>query len=115
MKWLWAVSEETHPTTCKMPARLESFMDPMSIIKEYSGCKLHMKHSRISSVFLESVYCFVTGEQRLDGAHASLFDAKAQYYLVKDNNFGAYTEKADSVMDIEDVWRASHERVQAQK
>jgi hypothetical protein len=82
MKWLWAVSKETHPTTCKMPARLEYFMDPMSVIKKYSGCKLHMKHSGISGVSLESVYCFVTGEQGLDGAHdSSLFDAQAQYYV----------------------------------
>jgi hypothetical protein len=44
-----------------------------------------------------------------------LFDAQAQCYVVKDNRFRAYTDKADSVMDIEDVWRASHERVQAQK
>jgi hypothetical protein len=32
MKWLWVVSEEKHPT-CKMPAWLEYFMDPMSVIK----------------------------------------------------------------------------------
>jgi hypothetical protein len=35
--------------------------------------------------------------------------------VVKDNCFQAYTDKADSVMDIEDVWRANGERVQAQK
>jgi hypothetical protein len=45
MKWLWAMSKETHPTTCKMPAQLEYFMDPMPVIKKYSGCKLHMKHA----------------------------------------------------------------------
>jgi hypothetical protein len=47
MKWLWVVSEELHPTTCKMPTQLKYFMDPMSIIKKYSGCKLHLKHSGI--------------------------------------------------------------------
>jgi hypothetical protein len=35
-------------------------------------------------------------------------------YVVKDNHFPAYTDKADSVMDIEDVWRANHERVRVQ-
>jgi hypothetical protein len=44
-----------------------------------------------------------------------LFDAQAQYYVVKDNRFQAYTDKADSVMDIEDFWRANRDRVQAQK
>jgi hypothetical protein len=47
MKWLWVVSEELHPTTCKMPTQLKYFIDPMSII-QYSGCKLHAKHSGIS-------------------------------------------------------------------
>jgi hypothetical protein len=42
---IWFVSEETHPTTCKMPARLEYYMDPMSVIKKYSGFKLHTKHA----------------------------------------------------------------------
>jgi hypothetical protein len=62
-------------------------MDPMSIIKKYSGCNLRMKHSGISCVSLESVYCFVTGEQGLDGAHDSSFHAQVQYYVVKDNHF----------------------------
>jgi hypothetical protein len=74
-----------------------------------------VKHSGISGVSLESVYCFVTGEQGLDGAHDSLFDAQAQYYVVKDNRFQAYTDKADLVMDIKDVCRDNGERVQAQK
>jgi hypothetical protein len=45
-------------------------------------------HSGISGVSLErtSVYCFVTGEQGLDGAHDSLLDAQVQYYVVKDNH-----------------------------
>jgi hypothetical protein len=115
MKWLWVVSEELHPTTCKMPTQLKYFMDPMSIIKKYSGCKLHTKHSGISGMSLASVYCHVTGEHTLDGAHDSLFDAQAQYKVVKDNRFRDYTDKAESLMDIEDVWRANHERVQAQK
>jgi len=66
-------------------------------------------------VSVESVYCFVTGEQGLDGAHDSLFDAQTQYYVVKDNRFQAYTDKADLVMDIEDVCRDNGERVQAHK
>jgi hypothetical protein len=61
------------------------------------------------------VYCFVTGEQGLDGAHDSLFDAQVQYYVVKDNHLRAYTDKADLVMDIEDVCRDNGERVQAHK
>jgi hypothetical protein len=40
--------------------QLEYCMDPMSVIKKYSGCKLHMKHSGISGVSLESVYCHIT-------------------------------------------------------
>jgi hypothetical protein len=63
-------------------------MDPMSVIKKYSGSRLHMKHSGISGVSLERVYCFVTDDQWLDGAHDSLFDAEqAQYYVVKDHCF----------------------------
>jgi hypothetical protein len=46
MKWLWVVSKEIHPTTCKVPACQEwYFMDPLSVIKKYSGCSLHMNHS----------------------------------------------------------------------
>jgi hypothetical protein len=59
---------------------------------------MHMKHSGISGVSLAertSVYCFVTSEQGLDGAHDSLFDAQVQYYVVKDNHLRAYTDKAD--------------------
>jgi hypothetical protein len=66
-------------------------------------------------VSLEGVSSFITGEQRLDGAHDSLFDAQAKYYVMHDNRFRAYTDKADLVMGIEDVWRVNHERVKAQK
>jgi hypothetical protein len=58
-------------------------------------------------VWLASVYCYVTGEHSLDGAHDSLFDAQAQYKVVKDNRFRDYTNKAESLMDTEDVWRAN--------
>jgi hypothetical protein len=44
-----------------------------------------------------------------------LFDAQAQYYVVKDDRFRASTDEADPVVDIEDVWRDNSERVQAQK
>jgi hypothetical protein len=76
-KWLLVFSEKLHPTTCEMPTQFKYFMDPMSIIKKYSGCKLHTKHSGISRVSLASVYCYITGEHTLD-AHDSLFDAQTQ-------------------------------------
>jgi hypothetical protein len=31
------------------------------------------------------MHCFVTGEQGLDGAHDSLLDAQARYYVMKDS------------------------------
>jgi hypothetical protein len=53
-------------------------MDPMTVIKKYSGCKLHVKHSGISGVSLESMYGFVTGEQQLDGAHEPAQERSSQ-------------------------------------
>jgi hypothetical protein len=73
-----------------------------------------MSHSGISGVLLASVYCYVTKKHTLFGAHDSLIDAKAQYKVVKDNRFRDYTDKAESLMDIRDVWRANHERVRVQ-
>jgi hypothetical protein len=45
---------------------------------------------------LASVYCYVTGEHTLDGAHDSLFEAQAQYKVVKDNRFRDCTDKAET-------------------
>ena len=44
-----------------------------------------------------------------------MFDAQAQYKVVKHNSLRDYTNKAESLMDIEDVRRANGESVQAQK
>jgi hypothetical protein len=59
-----------------------------------------MKHSGIAGASFESVYGFVTGEQRLGGAHDSLFDAYAQYYDLKDNCFRAYILKMSGGLTV---------------
>jgi hypothetical protein len=50
-------------TTCKIPARLESFMDPTSVITEYIGYKLHMKHGGVSGGTSDHVYSCVVDQR----------------------------------------------------
>ena len=54
-------------------------MDPMTVIKNYTGSKLHESKQPANCIGygLEVVYCYITGESSLDSAQKSKFDAIA--------------------------------------
>jgi len=65
----------------ELPTSIKYFMDPMSVIREYKGCKLNKKHSKIESYELGVVWSFIK-KCNLNGAHDSLVDVKAQTDII---------------------------------
>jgi hypothetical protein len=82
-------------------------------IKNYKACQLNDKHSKVVGYGLEVVYCYVTGEQKLEGAHSSLVDAKAQCRVVTDDRFKTFIDKPMSIVLLEDVWAAKRKTIEA--
>ncbi len=74
-----------------------------------------MKHSGVVGYGLAELYCYVTGETQLEGAHDSLFDAMAQYKVCKHGSFNTSTvlDRSESFMLLEDVWKANRARFEA--
>ena len=77
-----------------MSVRCKFFLDPMQVINNYKACQLNEKHSKVVGYGnLETVYCYVTGEQKLEGAHSSIVDDKGQCQVVTDARFKTFIDK----------------------
>ena len=114
-KWLFKYTEEATRNSFQMPQRIEFFMDPMNVIKTHKGCKLNEQHTGVLGYGLEVIYCYVTGETSLDGAHNSLFDTLAQFKVCKHKSFKSHWNMATSVVPLEEVWKANREQFLAQE
>ena len=69
-------------TTFRQPRWTPYFWDPLKTIKNYKSCPLNIAQSNILGYGLGTVYCFVTGQTQLIGAHDSLVDVCAQITVV---------------------------------
>jgi len=58
MRWIHKLCQAPK-SIFELPASIKYFMDPMSVIREYKGCKLNKKHSKIESYELGVVWSFI--------------------------------------------------------
>ena len=89
-----------------MPRWCPYFMDPKKVISHYSSCKLNQKHSGVIGYGCDEMWCYVTGNDSLLGAHSAIVDARAQSTVVADKRFLDYIDKPVSMIAMADVWAA---------
>ena len=90
-------------TNLSFPDKLLFFLDPLKIIREYKGCKLHPSKSKLPNLCLGTVWKYIHN-QNLDGAHCALVDCIAQTNIIKDKRFLDYIDKSKSVRTIESIF-----------
>jgi hypothetical protein len=81
-------------------------MDPKKVVSHYSSCKLNEKHSSVIGYGCDEMWCFVTGNDALPGAHSAIVDARAQSTIVADDRFWEYIDRPVSMIAMVDVWAA---------
>ena len=89
-------------------------MDPLRVIKHYSGCKLNPKHSKLDSLKLGVVWKFIKNVN-LSGAHDSLVDAKAQSDIILHPSFAPYLNKTQSIVPIDEIFTETEVREMKKK
>jgi hypothetical protein len=50
------------------------------------------------------MWCFITGNDSLPGAHSAIVDARAQSTIVADSRFWKFVDKPASMIPMIDVW-----------
>jgi hypothetical protein len=114
-KWLWKITEEMYKGTFSMPESCIYFMDPMGVIKHYKGCKLNVKNSGVIGMGLANIYCYVSGEIRLEGEHNALNDVIAQSVIVKDERFRKFVDKPQSIQILDSIWADNWKKREARQ
>jgi hypothetical protein len=56
------------------------------------------------------MWCHITNNDRLDGAHSSIVDARAQQEIVSDDCFLQFLDKPESIVSIDSVWEAKRKK-----
>ncbi len=76
------------------------------LFSHYSSCKLNQKHSGVIGYGCDKMWCFVTDNDSLLGAHSAIVDARAQSTVMADKRFLEYIDKPVSMILMADVWAA---------
>lgn len=90
----------TDPEHCKMPPSMLYFWDPMKTVKNYTGNSLNAAKSGVSGYGLAVMYCHVSGEVKLDGAHDSMIDALAQAQVCEHADMRKYFDKPNGGVEL---------------
>jgi hypothetical protein len=105
-EWLFRITEDSHHGVLFMRRWCPYFMDPKKVVSHYGSCKLNQKHSDVIGYGCDEMWCFVTGNESLPGAHSAIIDAKAQCTIVEDKPFFDFIDKPVAMIAMTDVWAA---------
>jgi hypothetical protein len=78
-------------------------MDPKNVVSHYGSCKLNQKHSGVVEYRCDEMWCHVTSNPSLPGAHSAIVDARAQCTIVADKRFFEFIDKPVSMIAMVDV------------
>ena len=84
-------------------------MDPLKVIRHFTGCLLHPTKSKLDSLELGVVWKYIM-KLNLNGAHDSLVDAKAQSDIILHQFFVPYINKGFSIQPITDIFTKTETR-----
>jgi len=89
LKWLWKLTQAPR-SPYNLLVFIAYFMDPLKIIKQYMGCRLNPKHSKLNSLQLGVVWKYINAGDNPNSAHNSMVDAKAQTDIFSHPSFVPY-------------------------
>jgi hypothetical protein len=102
-EWLFGITKDTHHGVLFMPRWCPYFMDP-KVVLHYGTCKLNQKHSAgVIGYGCDEMWCYVTGNLSLPGAHPAIVGANAQCKIVADERFWPFVDKPVSMIAMADV------------
>ena len=108
LKWLWRLTQAPR-STLSLPPMIKYFIDPLRVIRNCKGCKLHPSKSKLDSLELGCVWKFVKG-QNLNGAHNSLVDVKAQTDVFVHKHFVPFINRGPSIQPIDAIFTATEQK-----
>ena len=108
LEWLWKLTQAPRSLYC-LPPEMEYFMDPLMVIRHFTGCLLHPIKSKLDSLELGVVWKYIT-KSNINGAHDSLVDAKAQSDIILHPSFVPYLNKGVSIQLIMDIFTKTQTR-----
>jgi len=73
-----------------LPKQMQYFMDPLKVVKYYTGYKLNSNRSKLDSYALGAIWLYINNGENLNGAHDSLVDAKAKSDVILHPHFVPY-------------------------
>ena len=103
MKWIWQMTQ-CPDAIHEMSTKLKWFLDPLKIIKKFTGCKINPNKRKLKSLRLGAVWSFINDGETLAGANDSLFDARAQVDVLVHPHFVPYPDRSKSFVTINDVF-----------
>jgi hypothetical protein len=104
LKWLWKICQSPN-SPCLLPAKLQYFMDPYKVVKNYTSCQINPTKSKIDCLSLGSIYKFLF-EEDLEGAHDSLTDCIGQTSIVLHELFVPFINRKQSIDSIDKIFKA---------
>jgi hypothetical protein len=108
VEWMFRITEESHLGILKMPDNVPYFCDPRHVINHYKGCKLRM--DGMLGLGCAEMWCHVMNKDKLDGAHSSIVDARAQQEIVSTGRFMQFLDKPESIVTMDSVWEAKRKK-----
>jgi hypothetical protein len=107
-EWLFRITKDTHHGVLFMPRWCPYFMDPKKVVSHYGSCKLNQKHFGVIGYRCDEMWCHVTGNPSLPGAHPEIADARAQCTIVADKRFFEFIDKPVPMIGMVDVWASKN-------
>ena len=114
IQWLFNVTEVSHKGILKMPKGLVFYMDPCFVMSHYKTCPLNEKNRGEVGHGLETVWCYLNGATKLDGAHNAIVDAQAQMDVIFSDKFIDFWDKPKSMKLMGDVFGKKKQKQQEQ-
>ena len=105
LKWLWKLTQAPG-SRFVWPGQVKFFMDPLRVIKKFTGCRIHPSKSKIENLELGVVWKHLNDGRNLNGAHDSMVDARAQTDIVIHNHFVPYINRTHSIQPMAKMFGA---------
>jgi len=99
LKWLWKMSQ-TPRSQLNLLGAIKYFINPLRVIQNYKGCKLHPTKSKLDSLELVCVWKDINAGRNLNGAYDSLIDVKTHSNVLVHPSFVPYTDQKASIQPI---------------
>ena len=99
---------QTPQSQLSLPLQIKFFLNPLRVIKNYKGRKLHPSKSKLDSLGLGYVWKHING-CNLNGVHDSLVDVRAQSDIFLHKSFIPYIDRKFSIQTIELIFTASQQ------